>query len=137
MITVDKKELKEQEIRIYITPTLKNKNYEVLNNMREEYYFTDGRIIIFGSQHSTQKGKHWENNHVHTLDSYVEDYIILDYIAMRINGMSLADYVTGTAQSKMNQEKMNSIPIPLPSLSEQHHIVTKIEELEKMEEMIG
>ena len=41
--------------------------------------------------------------------------------------MSLADYVTGTAQPKMNQEKMNSIPIPLPPLSIQHRIVEKIE----------
>ena len=44
---------------------------------------------------------------------------------MRINGMSLAYYVTGTAQPKMNQENMNSILIPLPPLAEQ----PKIEDL--------
>ena len=48
---------------------------------------------------------------------------------MCINGMSLADYVTGTAQPKMNQENMNSILIPLPPLAEQHRIVSKIEDL--------
>ena len=74
------------------------------------------------------EGKYWVNNHVHVLDSYIEDDIILDYIAMRINGMSLADYVTGTAQPKMNQENMNSILIPLPPLAEQHRIVAKIED---------
>lgn len=58
MITVDKKELKEQEIRtLFITPALKDKGWEVLKNMREEYYFTDGRVIIIGGQHSTAEGK--------------------------------------------------------------------------------
>ena len=75
------------------------------------------------------EGKYWVNNHVHVLDTYIEDDIFLDYIAMRINGMSLADYVTGTAQPKMNQENMNSILILLPPLAEQHRIVSKIEDL--------
>ena len=46
-----------------------------------------------------------------------------------INAISLAPYVTGTAQPKMNQAKMNLIPIPLPPLAEQKRIVAKIEEL--------
>ena len=46
-----------------------------------------------------------------------------------INAISLAKYVTGTAQPKMNQEKMNSIPVALPPLAEQKRIVAKIEEL--------
>ena len=36
---------------------------------------------------------------------------------------------TGTAQPKMNQAKMNSIPIALPPLAEQHRIVAKVDEL--------
>lgn len=55
---IDKKELKEQEIRtMFITPALNNKGWEVANNMREEYYFTDGRVIVVGNQHSTAEGK--------------------------------------------------------------------------------
>lgn len=46
-----------------------------------------------------------------------------------VNAISLAKYVTGTAQPKMNQEKMNSIPVPLPPLAEQKRIVEKLEEL--------
>ena len=58
MMNVNKKELKEQEIRtMFITPALKEKGWEVLKNMREEYYFTDGRVIVAGSQHSVAEGK--------------------------------------------------------------------------------
>ena len=58
MMNVNKKELKEQEIRtMFITPALKDKGWEVLKNMREEYYFTDGRVLVAGSQHSVAEGK--------------------------------------------------------------------------------
>ncbi len=55
---INKKELKEQEIRtMFITPALKSKGWEVPTNMREEYYFTDGRVLVAGSQHSVAEGK--------------------------------------------------------------------------------
>ena len=58
MMNVNKKELKEQEIRtMFITPALKEKGWEVMKNMREEYYFTDGRVLVAGSQHSVAEGK--------------------------------------------------------------------------------
>ena len=58
MMDVNKKELKEQEIRtLFITPALKEKGWEVSKNMREEYYFTDGRVLVAGSQHSVAEGK--------------------------------------------------------------------------------
>lgn len=44
---VNKKELKEQEIRtLFITPALQQKGWAVSVNMREEYYFTDGRVLV-------------------------------------------------------------------------------------------
>ena len=73
------------------------------------------------------KGKYWVNNHAHVLDVY--DGVMLKYIALYINSISLAPYVTGTAQPKMNQEKMNSILIALPPQKEQQRIVTQIEKL--------
>lgn len=55
---VDKKSLKEQEIRtIYITPALMKKGWQVPTNMREEYYFTAGRILVYGKNHSQEEGK--------------------------------------------------------------------------------
>lgn len=51
------------------------------------------------------------------------------YIALFINAINLAPYVTGTAQPKMNQEKLNSILVPLPPVAEQQRIVTAFEEI--------
>ena len=55
---VNKKDLKEQEIRtMFISPALNKKGWTVPVNMREEKYFTDGRVLIAGSQHSVAEGK--------------------------------------------------------------------------------
>ena len=57
-MNVNKKELKEQEIRtMFITPALREKGWEVPQNMREEYYFTDGRVLVAGNHHSVAEGK--------------------------------------------------------------------------------
>ena len=72
-------------------------------------------------------GQYWVNNHAHVLDSVAG--LLLDYVALYINAINLTPYVTGTAQPKMNQEKMNSILIPIPSTNEQHRIVEKVHEL--------
>ncbi len=73
-------------------------------------------------------GQYWVNNHAHVLDCN-ESLVYMKYIMYFVNAINLAKYVTGTAQPKMNQEKMNSIPIALPPLAEQKRIVAKIEEL--------
>ena len=73
------------------------------------------------------KGQYWVNNHAHVLDS--SDGLLLEYVAVYINAINLAPYVTGTAQPKMNQEKMNSILIPIPPTGEQFRIVQKINQI--------
>ena len=73
------------------------------------------------------RGKYWVNNHAHVLDGC--SGLNLKYICYYINGISLAPYVTGTAQPKMNQENMNAIWVPLPPLAEQERIVARLEEL--------
>ena len=73
------------------------------------------------------KGQYWVNNHAHVIDS--SDGLLLEYVAVYINAINLAPYVTGTAQPKMNQEKMNSILIPIPPTGEQFRIVQKINQI--------
>ena len=53
----------------------------------------------------------------------------MHFICLHINAISLAPYVTGTAQPKMNQAKMNCIVLSMPPLAEQHRIVAKVDEL--------
>ena len=72
-------------------------------------------------------GKYWVNNHAHILD--VKDTVLLMYLCHYINNMDLIPYVTGSAQPKLTQAKMNNIKILLPSLPEQHEIVRLIDEL--------
>ena len=73
------------------------------------------------------RGKYWVNNHAHVLDGLNEGY--LRYLELFINATDLKPFVTGTAQPKMNQAKMNSIPVALPPVAEQHRIVAKVDEL--------
>lgn len=73
------------------------------------------------------RGKYWVNNHAHVLDGISED--LLQYLALYINAISLEPYVTGSAQPKMNQAKMNSIPVALPPVAEQRRIVAKVSDL--------
>ena len=80
-------------------------------------------------------GKYWVNNHAHVLDCPAS-LLNLKYVMFFINAINLSPYVTGTAQPKMNQEKMNSILIPLPPLAEQKRIVDKLEELLALAERI-
>ena len=67
------------------------------------------------------------NNHAHVLDGLNEEY--LRYLELFVNATDLKPFVTGTAQPKMNQAKMNSIPVALPPLAEQRRIVGQVDAL--------
>lgn len=73
------------------------------------------------------RGKYWVNNHAHVID--FPNGIDMKYMTFYMNAINLSAYVTGTAQPKMNQARMNSILIAIPPLAEQHRIVAKLEEL--------
>ena len=75
-------------------------------------------------------GKYWVNNHAHVVDT--PHHGLMKYLCLFINAISLEAYITGTAQPKMNQAKLNSIPIALPPLAEQYRIVARVEELMKL-----
>ncbi len=72
-------------------------------------------------------GKYWVNNHAHILDSSA--ITTRTFLCNYINSIDLAPYVTGSAQPKLTQDKMNAIPVPIPPLAEQQRIVERIESI--------
>jgi type I restriction enzyme S subunit len=56
----------------------------------------------------------------------------MSYLCLFINAISLEPYITGTAQPKMNQAKLNSIVVALPPLAEQSRIVAQVEKLQAL-----
>lgn len=72
-------------------------------------------------------GRYWVNNHAHVLDTV--NGVALRYLELYINAIDLKPYVTGTAQPKMNQEKMNLIVVAVPPPEEQARIVERIDKL--------
>ena len=72
-------------------------------------------------------GKYWVNNHAHVIDGI--DLRFLKYLEIFINSISLLPYITGTAQPKMNQAKMNEIKVSLPPENEMPRIVAKVDAL--------
>ena len=84
------------------------------------------------------EGKFWVNNHAHIIQT--KDSLNLDFLSYYFNSLNIGEYVTGTAQPKLNQANMNKIPIPLPPIEEQHQIVQEIESrlsvADKMEQSI-
>ena len=72
-------------------------------------------------------GKYWVNNHAHVVDGISEDFLM--YLELYINSISLIPYITGMAQPKMNQAKMNSIFVALPPENEQLRILNKVSDL--------
>ena len=102
-------------------------------------YLFDKKLLLIGEDGANllarstpiaflAQGKYWVNNHAHVLDCN-ENLLCLEYVMWFINAINLAPYVTGTAQPKMNQQKMNSIPVALPPFAEQKRIVARIEEI--------
>lgn len=75
-------------------------------------------------------GKIWVNNHAHVLR--FPNLNTQKFIEFHINSIDISRYVTGAAQPKLNQQNLNRIEIPLPSLAEQQAIVSQIEEEQKL-----
>lgn len=101
-------------------------------------YIFDGVFLLIGEDGANllsrskdnafiASGKIWVNNHAHVFEENgVAD---LRYLALMINATSLNPYVTGSAQPKLTQKNLYSIPVPIPPVKEQVRIVAKVEEL--------
>lgn len=76
-------------------------------------------------------GKYWVNNHAHVVtDSGNADLI---YLCEALNLRDLTDYVTGSAQPKLNQANMNRMPIPVPPLALQKEFAQRVTEIRELE----
>lgn len=75
-------------------------------------------------------GRIWVNNHAHVLS--FKDMEIQKFVEIYINSINIENYVTGTAQPKLNQKALNSIKIPLPNIQNQKEIVEEIEGYQKI-----
>jgi len=71
-------------------------------------------------------GKCWVNNHAHVLK--FDNPATQKFVEVYLDSISIEVFVTGAAQPKLNQQALNSIPIPLPDdVTTQQTIVAEIE----------
>lgn len=67
-------------------------------------------------------GPAWVNNHAHVLRPK-KDRVLLNFLLYFLNQFNFKGYANGTTRLKLTQGAMNSIPVPLPTIDEQHKIV--------------
>ena len=73
-------------------------------------------------------GKSWVNNHAHVIRP--EKAVIVDeYLVYFLTACDLNEFITGITVPKLNQARLVSIPLAIPSIEEQHRIVAKVDEL--------
>ncbi|RGW21134.1 restriction endonuclease subunit S [Ruminococcus sp. AF13-28] len=75
-------------------------------------------------------GKNWVNNHAHILK--FDTYELRRYIEIYLNSINLNKYISGGAQPKLNQESLNKIPIPVPSLERVKYVVSIFDRFDKL-----
>lgn len=99
-------------------------------------YIFDEKLVLLGEDGAKWEagekssfiieGKSWVNNHAHVLRPK-RDLILDEFMVLYLNFANLQSFITGVTVPKLNQEKMRSISIPLPSLSEQSRIVSRLD----------
>jgi len=98
-------------------------------------YIFDGRFLLVGEDGAKWgasdktayiiEGKSWVNNHAHILKvlENVNERLLEYYLTFK----DLSEYITGAVVPKLTQKALVSIPIPIPPLSEQQHIVEELD----------
>lgn len=73
------------------------------------------------------EGRSFVNNHAHVYKP--KDPIDIDYIVALIERMEVSQYLTGTAQPKLNKNKADSMSFPYPSHEERSNFVSLVNSL--------
>ena len=76
------------------------------------------------------EGKNWVNNHAHVLK--FENMDTQRIVELYLNSIDLTPWISGAAQPKLNQDNLNKIPIPIPSLDRQLSIVRTLDTFESL-----
>lgn len=81
-------------------------------------------------------GKFWVNNHAHIL-KFVNSNT-QKFVEYYLNSIKLDDYVSGMAQPKLNQAKLNSISVPIPfnDFDSQQQIVIQLDQLQEQTNLL-
>lgn len=79
-------------------------------------------------------GKTWVNNHAHALR--FANMTSQNFVEYYLNSIKLDDFVSGMAQPKLNQAKLNSIPVPFPSIDIQEKTILILDSLNEAIESI-
>lgn len=75
-------------------------------------------------------GKFWVNNHAHIVTT--NEHANLTFLCYWLNSNDISEYITGSAQPKLNQSNLNSIPFPDLSRKQQDCIAAAISDYEKL-----
>ncbi|MGH1373166.1 MAG: restriction endonuclease subunit S [Cellvibrionaceae bacterium] len=73
------------------------------------------------------EGKYWVNNHAHVVGCF--GGCSASYFNYYFNSLDLSAWVSGSAQPKLNQKNLGTIPVKVPPLNEQTRIANKLDEL--------
>ncbi len=79
-------------------------------------------------------GKVWINNHAHVVK--FRNMAMQCYVEKLLNILDISQYVTGTAQPKLNQAKLNSIPIPIPEEGKIKEYLEFVEQSDKSKSVV-
>lgn len=95
-----------------------------------DHYNVNDKVLLIGEDGANlvmrnlplvykAEGKFWVNNHAHILKPIKDDYA---YMAHALEAADYRNHITGSAQPKLSQEKLQTVRLPLPPLSEQQAI---------------
>lgn len=80
------------------------------------------------------EGKTWVNNHAHVLK--FENKMLQKWVEYYLNSTNIEAFISGMAQPKLNQKKLNEIPIPCPKPNLLPKLLSNLEKIISQSESV-